>query len=63
MPKRKEVKKVDGVVYRKKVAHKFRIGTRKSGKSAHKMSNEELMAVTGKHKHKAIKVLALREAA
>jgi hypothetical protein len=63
----KSVKKVkDGNIWRREVvATKFRIGTRKSGKSAHLMSNEDLEAVLAdKNKSKwhnsARAVLALR---
>ncbi len=45
MPKSTKVTKIDGVIRRQKVPMKLRIGTRKSGKSAIAMSNEELQAV------------------
>ncbi len=45
MPKNRNVVKKDGVVHKYKVASKMRIGTRKSGKSANLMSNEDLMSV------------------
>jgi len=44
MPKSTKVTKKDGAVRRQKVSMKLRIGTRKGGKSAVAMSNEELRA-------------------
>lgn len=65
MPKSTKVTKKDGVIHRQKVAMKLRIGTRKNGKSAIAMSNEELLAVLevsdkSKWHHKARTVLATR---
>ena len=46
MPKQKKTwKDASGAIHKQKVCTKFRIGTRKSGKSALLMSDEELLAV------------------
>jgi len=45
MPKSTKVTKKDGVIYRQKVPTRLRIGTRKSGKSAISMSNDDLRSV------------------
>jgi len=65
MPKSTKVVKKDGAIHRYKVPMKMRIGTRKGGKSAIAMSNEELLSVLTSsdkrkwHKH-ARTVLASR---
>ena len=45
MPKSTKVTKLDGILHRQRVPMKLRIGTRKGGKSANAMSNEDLRAV------------------
>lgn len=68
MPKSKKVTKIDGRTIRHKNPMKLRIGTRKAGKSALAMSNDELKAVLEskdkrKWHHRAQVVLAQRGAA
>jgi len=54
MPKNTKVYKVDNVLKRQRVPSKFRIGTRKAGKSAHLMSTQALLDVlAGPHKKNA----------
>ena len=65
MPKSTKVTKKDGIIHRQKVPMKLRIGTRKGGKSAVAMSNDELKSVLEskdkrKWHHKARTVLASR---
>lgn len=45
MPKNNKTVKHDGRLFKQKVPARLRIGTRKSGTSAHSMSNEALLAV------------------
>ena len=45
MPKNNKVTKVDNVLKKQKVAAKLRIGTRKTGRSAHTMTTDALLAV------------------
>ena len=62
MPKQRGNGK-DGLKKGTVVSRKFRIGTRKSGKAAHQMSNEDLIAVAekgGRNGNKAAQVLAMR---
>ncbi len=60
-----KVKNSAGAIVKTRPMKKFRIGTRKSGKSALLMSNDELMNVINdngkkRHRNKAIKVLRMR---
>ncbi len=50
MPKDIVKMKKDGRILRKKPARKFKIGSRKSGKSAHTMSSEALLAIVTNNK-------------
>jgi len=45
VPKNNKVTKVGGGIRKQKVAAKLRVGTRKSGRSGHTMTNEALLAV------------------
>ena len=65
MPKNNKTVKHDGRLFKQKVPATLRIGTRKGGTSAHRMSNDALLAVlTNKSQNKYHKdagtVLALR---
>jgi len=65
MPKDIIVTKRDGRIFHSKPARKFKIGGRKSGTSAHTMTNEALLVIaTGEKKtgdsQKARTVLAAR---
>lgn len=50
MPKDIITTKRDGRVFHSKSARKFKIGGRKSGKSAHTMSSEALLAIVNGEK-------------
>ena len=55
-----------GETYNKSVKRGFRIGGRKAGKSAHRMTNKALVDVLGnknlrKHHHKAATILKSRD--
>lgn len=65
MPKDIITTKRDGRVFRSKAPRKFKIGGRKSGKAAHTMTNEALLAIVSGEKktsdsQKARTVLAAR---
>lgn len=62
MPKQRGNGK-DGLKKGTVVSRKFRIGTRKSGKAGHSMTNDDLIALVekgGKGANKAKQVLAIR---
>ena len=65
MPKNNKVTKTGNGLHKQKVSATFRIGTRKSGKSAHTMTNDALLAVLenksqAKYHNDARAVLSLR---
>lgn len=62
MPKNKLVTKRDGILIKTSVPSKLRIGSRKSGRSAHVMSNAALQTIKPKSKdyQNAQTVLKLR---
>lgn len=65
MPKNNKTTKHDGRLFKQRVPATLRIGTRKSGTSAHRMTTEALLAVLGnksqaKGRPNARKVLSLR---
>lgn len=55
MPKNNKISKVNGLIVKQKVASKFRIGNRKSTKSANAMSNAALLAELENNNHRKSK--------